>query len=155
MSASALPHAPLPLTDPMATRSAIGYLRSDGSIRAVYCHWDGYPEHQLPILTEHYNNLRKVQALIRPGSMSSLRTEQLWDSSYDSESGAYHPSRQAQPLYHHERGNGPWNANGAIPYCQPPRTCADLNEAKDYWPDSGCEHLYVFSLEDGWLHYFL
>ena len=37
----------------MATRSAIGYIRPDGSIRAVYCHWDGSPGHQLPILTEH------------------------------------------------------------------------------------------------------
>ena len=65
----------------MATRSAIGYRKLDGSVRAVYCHWDGYPEHQLPILKKHYNGIRKVQALIKPGSMSSLRTRSTWEDS--------------------------------------------------------------------------
>ena len=65
----------------MATRSAIGYRKLDGSVRAVYCHWDGYPEHQLPILKKHYSGIRKVQAMIKPGSMSSLRTRQVWEHS--------------------------------------------------------------------------
>ena len=128
----------------MATRSAIGYALPSGKVRAVYCHWDGNPEHHLPILHTDYNSTRKVQALIRPGSMSSLRTPQLWDSNYDPETGTYSPTRAPQPLYHHERGDGPWNNNGAIPYSDPPETCADLNAAKKRWRDSGCEWLYVF-----------
>lgn len=141
----------------MATRSAIGYLRPDGSIRAAYCHWDGHPEHQLPILNEHYNSLRKVQALIRPGSMSILRAEHFWDSEYvtDPETGHghYEPSRPPQPLYHHERGDGLWNNNGAIPYGEPPQLALSLEQAKAHWSGSGCEWLYVFSPEGGWLHY--
>lgn len=138
----------------MATRSAIGYRKPDGSICAVYCHWDGYPEHQLPILTERYDSLRKVQALIRPGSMSSLQTEQLWDSDYvidpDTGRGHYEPSRPARPLYHHERGEGPWSAPGS-PYAIPPITSSEI-EAADTWRGYDCEHLYVFCPEDGWQH---
>ena len=30
----------------MSTRSLIGYEKEDGTIEFVYCHCDGYPEHQ-------------------------------------------------------------------------------------------------------------
>ena len=54
----------------MGTRSAIGYLQPSGSVRAVFCHWDGCPSHQLPILNKHYNTTSKVKALVKPGFMS-------------------------------------------------------------------------------------
>ena len=60
----------------MGTRSAIGYRLPLGSVRASYCHWDGYKSHQLPILEEHYNSTAKVKALIKPGSFSSLEADQ-------------------------------------------------------------------------------
>lgn len=138
----------------MATRSAIGYALPSGKIRAVYCHWDGYPEHHLPILEEHYNSLRKVQALIRPGSMSSLRTEQLWGSDcvVDEENKRirYTPRRDPQPLYHHERGTGPWCAADGS-YGDPPLTTSPEDVAKT-WRDYGCEHLYIFRPGYGWFH---
>ena len=40
----------------MATRSNIGIVNEDDSITAIYCHWDGYPEHNGKILLNHYNN---------------------------------------------------------------------------------------------------
>ena len=114
----------------MGTRSAIGYLQPSGSVRAVYCHWDGYPDHQLPILKAKYNTLAKVKALIKPGSMSSLESNHTWDSE----------SRDPQPLYHAERGHG-----------DKPKTSS---KAFDYWRDQDCEYLYVF---DGtkWITYSL
>jgi hypothetical protein len=36
----------------MSTRSAIG-IRYGTIIKAVYCHWDGYVEHNGAILQEH------------------------------------------------------------------------------------------------------
>lgn len=36
----------------MATRSSIGYETDDGGCIGVYCQWDGYPKHMLPILKE-------------------------------------------------------------------------------------------------------
>ena len=56
----------------MATRSNIGIKNSDGSIEMIYCHWDGYPDNQLPILTEHYNTEDKVRELLALGDISVL-----------------------------------------------------------------------------------
>ena len=56
----------------MATRSTIGVLNTDGSVSAVYCHWDGYPEHNGKILMENYTTEEKVRELIGFGSISSL-----------------------------------------------------------------------------------
>jgi len=56
----------------MATRSMIGVQRENGTIEAIYCHWDGYMAHHGPILLEAYNGPRKIEALIRQGDLSSL-----------------------------------------------------------------------------------
>ncbi len=137
----------------MGTRSAIGYKLPNGNIRASYCHWDGYPEHQLPILTEHYTTLEAVEALVEPGSMSQLRSRQngwsyapaLKDQDgnfvFDAEGLlTYEEMRDAQPVYHHERGDGmePISSNY-------PANCWD--QLMDI------EHLYVFHPEHGyWEH---
>ena len=131
----------------MATRSAIGYRKPDGSVRAVYCHWDGYPKHQLPILEKHYSGTRKVQALIKPGSMSSLRTRQVWEHSNillvndepvrdDEGYLRYVTDRDPQPLYHRERG-----AMGSN-YGEPAVTSDNPTHLWFYEHD--CEYLYVW-----------
>lgn len=55
----------------MGTRSCIGILE-DGIVRAIYCHWDGYPDHNGEILAEHYNTPAKARELIEIGDLSSL-----------------------------------------------------------------------------------
>ena len=59
----------------MGTRSRIGVVNPDDSITSIYCHWDGYPEHHLPILTGHYTTEDKAADLIALGSLSSLEPE--------------------------------------------------------------------------------
>jgi len=44
-------------------------------VRAVYCHWDGYLEHNGSILHKHYSNSAKVNNLIALGDLSSLRRD--------------------------------------------------------------------------------
>lgn len=56
----------------MSTRSFIGKLNSDDTITGIYCHYDGYPENQEPILHQYYNNLDLVNELISLGSLSYL-----------------------------------------------------------------------------------
>ena len=56
----------------MSTRSRIGILNPDGSTRTIYCHSDGYPEYQLPILTKNYSTVEKVEALLKLGDISIL-----------------------------------------------------------------------------------
>lgn len=56
----------------MGTRSNIGATQEDGTIKVIYCHWDGYPEGVGAVLTEHYTEPAKVQALLNLGDISSL-----------------------------------------------------------------------------------
>lgn len=59
----------------MATRSNIGKRLPNGKIHAVYCHWDGYPEHNGNILVNHYKDDAKVEALLALGALSILGEE--------------------------------------------------------------------------------
>ena len=129
----------------MGTRSAIGYRQPSGSVRAVYVHYDGSPSHQLPILRKRYNSLAEVKALIRPGSMSSLRTRSTWDHGGEIMKDAIGEplrdiegflmsknDRAPQPLYHHERGERGCD----------PKVSKDPREMWFRYHD--CEHLYIF-----------
>jgi hypothetical protein len=59
----------------MATRSLIGKQNADGTITNIYCHWDGYPEHNGVILQEHYSSPTKVDQLLALGNLSYLSDE--------------------------------------------------------------------------------
>lgn len=56
----------------MSTRSRIGIINPDGTIRSVYCHSDGYPSYNGRILLAHYKTARKINKLIDLGDLSSL-----------------------------------------------------------------------------------
>ena len=56
----------------MATRSYIGVRNTDSSVDYIYCHFDGYPEHNGQILTEHYTNINRVNELLQLGDLSVL-----------------------------------------------------------------------------------
>lgn len=55
----------------MSTRAYVGYKNEDGFIDWIYCHFDGYPSHMIPVL-ERYSNLEKAKELIKMGDASSL-----------------------------------------------------------------------------------
>lgn len=55
----------------MATRSTIA-IKQGKTIRAIYCHWDGYPEGVGATLANYYNNEMVATALINLGGFSSL-----------------------------------------------------------------------------------
>lgn len=108
----------------MGTRSRIGIEMPDHTVVSVYCHWDGYVEHNGRILVQHYQNREDVQELIDGGSMSSLRTTHLWETAAvrdengeivrdENDNWLYSPTRDPQPLYHSERGevNEPYHTS--------------------------------------------
>lgn len=81
----------------MATRSAIGFVEYDGSVRAIYCHWDGYPDHNGKMLEEHYDSIEKVEELLDFGDISDL------ESSIDKLahcSGKYYPALDFDNSFH-------------------------------------------------------
>lgn len=70
----------------MATRSLIGYMNSLGGVTFAYCHYDGYPENQLPILNDHYQTRILAESLINRGGFSSL-VEHIENIQYYTQSG--------------------------------------------------------------------
>jgi hypothetical protein len=56
----------------MATRSTIGIRQADGTIKAIYCHWDGYPAGVGAGLSQNYNSKEQAEELIALGGFSSL-----------------------------------------------------------------------------------
>jgi hypothetical protein len=56
----------------MGTRSTIALEYADGTVDQIYCHWDGYLDHNGRILLENYQDPFKVQAMMNLGDMSSL-----------------------------------------------------------------------------------
>ena len=85
----------------MATRSNIAYKTAEGKIRSVYCHWDGYPEHNGKILMDHYTDQAKIEALVALGSISCLGTELGEKQDFDDRSTQKDDWTLA---YHRDRG---------------------------------------------------
>jgi hypothetical protein len=57
----------------MGTRSRIGVMHGD-NCKSVYCHWDGYLDHNGRVLLEHYDS-SKANHLVALGDISSLGSE--------------------------------------------------------------------------------
>lgn len=86
----------------MSTRSYIGELYKDGSILFTYCHFDGYPEHHLPILNEYYDTHEKVQELLALGRISVLAPRVAPNP--DENHSFVHPVKGIVIAYHRDRG---------------------------------------------------
>ena len=86
----------------MGTRSMIAIQNPyNKTVRAVYCHWDGYLEHNGAILQKHYADSSKVNHLVAMGDLSSLGTQ----------IGEAHPfsphgSKEDEALYEHAKDMG-------------------------------------------------
>jgi hypothetical protein len=59
----------------MATRSRIAMETENGKAISIYCHNDGYVEHNGAILQKYYGDHEKVKALMELGDISSLKQE--------------------------------------------------------------------------------
>ena len=87
----------------MGTRSNIGILNEDGSVRLVYCHWDGYFTYNGMMLFEHHNNEAAARELVRLGDISCLK------ACIDPPSGYAHSFEEPSPgvciFYGRDRGD--------------------------------------------------
>ena len=123
----------------MATRSSIA-MKTENGIRGIYCHWDGYPEHNGDILSKHYIDPAKVKELIDLGDISSLRKEigekHSFDARYSDQLDLECMFADWTLAYHRDRGE-PW-ANTA------PQTYATVKEWQEAFEGSGCEYFYLF-----------
>lgn len=56
----------------MATNSSIGVEFLDGTVKVIRCHWDGFPQNQIPILTKNYKTFEAAMKLISEGDFKEL-----------------------------------------------------------------------------------
>jgi hypothetical protein len=119
----------------MATRSRIGIQNDDGSVTSVYCHWDGYPEHNGDILVMHYKEREKVQKLINLGSLSTLAPE------VDAPQGEGHsyekPVMGVTVAYHRDR--------------EEPLQMKQHISKENFFASDIEEYGYLYTLEGEWL----
>ena len=88
----------------MSTNAAIGLAMPNGTIKAVYLHWDGYIANggAGETLAEHYKDRAKVEKLIALGFLSSLGAEvdpdpahpHSWSNPQPNVTVAYHRDRK-------------------------------------------------------------
>jgi len=128
----------------MGTRSMIAIENPNSkSIKAVYCHWDGYLQHNGSILNKHYTASPKVNNLIALGDLSSLRPEigekhpfsRLDTTMTDSEWDALYGN--SCTFYTRDRGE-------TAPY----KHFNSIKEASDYYDGSWCEYFYLFKYDE-------
>lgn len=95
----------------MSTNATIA-MQDGNTIRAIYLHWDGYPDHTGITLEQYYTTEEQVRALIDLGNLSVLQPKLNPDpdkthdflNSQEDVCVAYHRDRDA-PLCIHEFHN--------------------------------------------------
>jgi len=130
----------------MGTLSMIGRYNEDGSVTAVYCHWDGYVAHNGKILDEHYTTDEKIQDLISLGDLSGLGAELGekhpfslvgYDEAERAEWEAKLKDKSWCTFYHRDRGET--------------LNCYQFEDVSDYRKNgpsmNGAEYLYLWDSE--------
>ena len=82
----------------MGTRSRIGKVQEDGTVKSIYCHWDGYLSNNGVLLFDHYQDPDKIDALLNLGDISSLDQEIGEKQDFDS------PQKGTVVAYGRDRG---------------------------------------------------
>jgi len=130
----------------MGTRSFIAKENKDGSFKGIYCHWDGYVEHNGQLLFEHYTKPAKINALIRLGDISALAPEIGEKHPFDfSKTMLVDGVRQDNPEY------DPAWAKMVLAYGRDrgeegtePKTFATEQELISWAEGSGGEYIYIW-----------
>ena len=120
----------------MATRSVIAKTQPSGKIKASYCHFDGYPEHNGKILASYYTDKKKINALLAEGEISVLGHnigEKIDFNDYQ----LCHALNQCR-FYHRDRGEKLRK-----------NTAKDASELEEYANDCNAEFVYLFK-ENKW-----
>ena len=120
----------------MATRSVIAKTQPSGKIKASYCHYDGYPEHNGKILASYYTDKKKINSLLAEGEISVLGRNIGEKIDFD-DYQLCHALNQCR-FYHRDRGEKLRK-----------NTVRDASELEEYASDCNAEFVYLFK-ENKW-----
>ena len=124
----------------MSTRSAIGIKNKKGEVKAIYCHFDGYPEYVGKVLVENYDTTEKVEELLALGDLSSLgervkpneNETHTFENSVDDVTVAYHRDRGEELIA--------------------ARTYSSIGKFIRAFEDAWCEFFYVFDNNEWYVY---
>ncbi len=116
----------------MSTHSLIA-LRSGDTYQTIYCHWDGYPDYMLKMLSENYNSWDRASQLISFGDASSIGPKLSPEEGKESEQD------ECCVFYHRDRKED-WNSCRPVCYV-----------AKELFKQN-TPYIYVFE-NGGWTVY--
>ena len=115
----------------MGTRSTIA-VKHGNRIKAVYCHWDGYVDHNGAILLAHYDST-KANFLVALGDISSLRDNIGEKHSFDSRPAEDSEEYNWTTFYGRDRGESGTEF----------KSFGSEAEWMNYYSGSGAEYYYV------------
>ena len=121
----------------ISTSSRIGILNNDGTVTSIYCHWDGHPEHNGVILSEHYTNNKKIEELISNGNLSRLKKDINPDSTKEH---SYDNPQENVCVYYHRDRNDSWEEEKPLIHSDEETFARDSLES---WID------YIYLFKDG------
>ena len=111
----------------MSTRSLIGKYEG-GRIKAIYCHFDGYPSGVGEMLKENYTSEDKINKLLSLGDISFLEKEvepkEGQEHSFD------HKAEGVTVAYHRDRGED--------------LVIRHFSDENEYMKDSGIDYYYLW-----------
>ncbi len=119
----------------MATRSFIAKELPDGKFKYIYCHWDGYVDHNGRVLYYHYNDADKLEELLNLGPISSLAEKVKPDN--DLPHSYAESQRDVTVAYARDRGD----KNKSF-------TIAEYEDMID--DDMNYDYIYLFTKENKW-----
>lgn len=86
----------------MSTNSTIAAIQKDGTVKAVYAHWDGYIQGNGKLLFENHNSEDAAQTIVGLGSISSL--DELLSPPEGVEHSFDKPAKGVTTCYGRDRG---------------------------------------------------
>jgi|APSaa5957512535_1039671.scaffolds.fasta_scaffold185203_3 hypothetical protein len=124
----------------MSTRSYIAKKQPDETFKAVYCHFDGYPEGVGQTLVDSFTDENKVDKLLKLGSLSYLRDDIETQNNFKTFPirGNEIELKDVTMAYHRDRGDD-LEIN----------EFSNLEPMLDYFDKSWGDYLYLF--ENVWL----
>lgn len=123
----------------MATRSRIGIMLEDGTIKQSYCHWDGYIGGVGLKLIENYDSYDKAKDLINLGDLSYVECRLSTDEPHTFDN----PVKGVTVAYMRDRGEQ--NVEPKI---------VSIDEWMNVFYSSGIDFYYLFSGGQWWVYDF-
>lgn len=129
----------------MGTRSMIAIENPNSkAVKSIYCHWDGYLEHNGSILNKHYSASPKVNQLIAGGDLSSLRPNIGVKHAF----GTIGMTKEEQEAYEAEHGDSCTYYTRDRGEDAPYKHFNSVKEAQAYYDGSWCEYFYLFKYNE-------